>query len=69
MNDVRNALADGAQRLSKVSESARLDAELLMAHALGVSREMLLLMRLGDPVPLGFAGLLARRLASEPGNG
>ena len=66
MNDVRNALADGAQRLSKVSESARLDAELLMAHALGVSREMLLLMRLGDPVPLGFAGLLARRLASEP---
>lgn len=66
MNDVRRALSDAAQRLSGVSDTARLDAELLMAHALGVSREALLLTRLGDAVPADFAGLLARRLASEP---
>lgn len=66
MNDVRRALSDAAQRLSGVSKSARLDAELLMAHALGISREALLLARLGDVAPADFAGLLARRLASEP---
>lgn len=40
---VRNALAEAAARLAAGSETARLDAELLMAHALGVSREALLL--------------------------
>jgi release factor glutamine methyltransferase len=37
-----------------------------MAHALGVSREGLLLSRLDDMVPAAFAPLLARRLGSEP---
>jgi release factor glutamine methyltransferase len=37
-----------------------------MAHALGVSRDDLLLRHLGAPVPPAFAGLLARRLAHEP---
>lgn len=37
-----------------------------MAHAMGISREALLLGRLDDPVPAGFAALLARRVAYEP---
>lgn len=66
MNDVRGALGDAARRLSAVSGTARLDAELLMAHTLGVSREVLLLKRLDDTVPEVFEGLLMRRLRSEP---
>ena len=59
------ALADAARALAAVSDTPRLDAELLMAHALGITREALLLG--GDrPVPAGFAPLLARRLAHEP---
>jgi len=63
---VREALAAAARRLAAVSGSPRLDAELLMAHALGVSREGLLLSRLSDPAPAAFAPLLRRRLAHEP---
>ena len=66
MNDVRSALGDAARRLRAVSDTARLDAELLMAHAVGVSREVLLLSRLDDGVPAGFEALLARRLVHEP---
>jgi release factor glutamine methyltransferase len=66
MNDIRSALADAARRLGGISDTARLDAELLMAHGLGVSREMLLLGRLDDPVPDMFEALLARRLSHEP---
>lgn len=60
------ALRDAARRLEAVSDTARLDAELLMARALGVSRGDLLLRHLGDPVPADFAGLIARRIAHEP---
>ncbi len=66
MNDIRGALGDAARRLNAVSDTARLDAELLMADALGVSRERLLLSRLGDQVPAAFEASLARRMASEP---
>jgi len=37
-----------------------------MAHALGVSRDDLLLRRLDAPVPPAFEALVARRLAHEP---
>jgi release factor glutamine methyltransferase len=37
-----------------------------MAHALGISREALLLAHLDAPEPAAFAALLARRLAHEP---
>jgi release factor glutamine methyltransferase len=66
MNDIRSALADAARRLGGISDTARLDAELLMAHALGVSREVMLLGRLDHPVPDAFEALLARRLSHEP---
>ncbi|MEO7256933.1 MAG: peptide chain release factor N(5)-glutamine methyltransferase [Sphingomicrobium sp.] len=58
-------LADATRRLAQVSDTPRLDAELLLAHALGIDRERLLL----DPpaaVPPEFERLLARRLAGEP---
>lgn len=63
---VRAALADATRQLDAVSDTARLDAELLMAHALGTTRDRLLLGRLEDAEPLGFAALVARRLTHEP---
>jgi release factor glutamine methyltransferase len=60
-------LADAARRLAAVSDTPRLDAELLLAHALGVSREALLLRARDMAVPAAdFAALLERRLAYEP---
>ena len=44
---VREALAAAAARLAAASDTPRLDAELLMAHALGIEREEMLLQRLG----------------------
>ena len=40
---VGEALAAAARRLTATSDTPRLDAELLMAHALGVAREEMLL--------------------------
>ncbi|MBA3879550.1 MAG: peptide chain release factor N(5)-glutamine methyltransferase [Sphingobium sp.] len=63
---VRAALVEAAARIARISESPRLDAELLMAHALGVPRNRMLLAHLDDPVPDGFAPLVERRLQHEP---
>jgi release factor glutamine methyltransferase len=63
---VRDALAAAAARLAGASETPRLDAELLMAEALGISRETMLLSRLDEAAPAGFEPLLDRRLAHEP---
>lgn len=57
---------DAARQLEAVSDTPRLDAELLMAHTLGTTRDTLLLGRLNDPVPEAFAALVARRLTHEP---
>lgn len=66
MDKVRAAIAAAADRLQGVSDTARLDAELLMAHALGCSRDAMLLARLDDTAPDTFAALVTRRLAHEP---
>ncbi len=66
MNGVRLALNEATRTLEAVSDSPRLDAELLMAHALGVTREAMILRHIGDPLPAGFEALIARRLAHEP---
>lgn len=66
MTDVKQALRDAAQRLAGVTDTPRLDAELLMAHALDVERQVLLLDPTRFAVPEGFAALIERRLASEP---
>ncbi|MED5206862.1 MAG: peptide chain release factor N(5)-glutamine methyltransferase, partial [Pseudomonadota bacterium] len=63
---VAEALRAAAERLAVTSDTARLDAELLMAHALGASRSDLLLRHMRDGVPDGFAGLVERRAAREP---
>jgi len=64
LQSVRAAISDAAARIA--SDTPRLDAELLMAHALGVSRQAMLLKHLGDPVPEGFAALVEQRVAHEP---
>ncbi|AKH43639.1 release factor glutamine methyltransferase [Altererythrobacter atlanticus] len=63
---VADALRDAAQRLQPVSDTARLDAELLMAHALGASRSDMLLRHMRDPAPEGFGALTDRRARHEP---
>lgn len=63
---VGGAVREAAEALGLVSDSPRLDAELLMAHALGVSRSDVLLRHMRDEAPAGFAALLNRRMAHEP---
>ena len=63
---VREALNDAAARLAATSETPRLDAELLMAHACGLSREALLLDGLDGEAPSEFESFVGRRLAHEP---
>jgi release factor glutamine methyltransferase len=66
MTGVGEALRDATARLGGASTTPRLDAELLMAHALGLSREEMLMRQRDLAVPEGFAALLGRRLAGEP---
>lgn len=63
---VSDRLRTAAAELGEVSPSARLDVELLMAAALGVSRSDMLLRHMRDAVPAGFDPLYRRRLAHEP---
>jgi release factor glutamine methyltransferase len=63
---IRASLNAAAAQLAAVSPTARLDAELLMAHALGTSRDRMLLDGLDRETPDQFATLLVRRLAHEP---
>lgn len=63
---VAAALRSATGRLAGVSDTPRLDAELLMGHALGATREALLLDRLDDPAPARFEALVRRRLRHEP---
>jgi release factor glutamine methyltransferase len=63
---IARALSRATQQLSKTSDTPRLDAELLMAHAMGIERDTLLLAPPAGPVPTDFAGLLERRLGNEP---
>ena len=63
---VRATLAEATQHLTVVSDTPRLDVELLMAHALGTTREQLLLRHLDDPTPATFTALIDRRLTHEP---
>ncbi len=63
---VRLALAEAAEVLAAASDTPRLDAELLMAALLDVSRSDMLLHRLDRAVPSGIAHLVVRRLNHEP---
>ena len=63
---VAEALREAARRLEAVSDTARLDAELLMAAALKATRSEVLLRYTGNREPDGFAALVERRLTHEP---
>ncbi len=63
---VAAAIRAAAARLAATSDTARLDAEVLMAHALGVSRSDLLLRHMDGAEPAPFAALVERRMAHEP---
>ncbi len=52
--------------LTAISDTPRLDAELLMAHALGVERQDVLLDPARFDVPELYVHLIARRMAHEP---
>ena len=66
MADAASALRDAAQLLSGISDSPRLDAELLMAHALQMERAELLLKLPRLVAPAEFPALVERRQKSEP---
>ena len=66
MKAISRALADAARKLDRTSDSARLDAELLMAEALHIDRDRLILAPPDRTVPERFWAMIERRLAGEP---
>ncbi|WP_339692718.1 peptide chain release factor N(5)-glutamine methyltransferase [uncultured Parasphingorhabdus sp.] len=66
MGDVAGVLREATQMLSEISDSPRLDAELLMAHALKMERADLLLKLPELTAPAEFSALVERRRRSEP---
>ncbi len=66
MGDIQGALRNAAARLEGVSDTPRLDAELLMAHELGIERRALLLDPARFTVPDAFDALIERRRIHEP---
>jgi release factor glutamine methyltransferase len=63
---IARALADAARQLSDTSDTARLDAELLMAEALHIDRDRLLLAPPDRAVPKRFWSMVNRRTKGEP---
>jgi release factor glutamine methyltransferase len=63
---VLRALADAARQLEPTSDTARLDAELLMAEALHIDRDRLILSPPDGAVPDRFWAMVGRRKAGEP---
>ncbi|MFM6933181.1 MAG: peptide chain release factor N(5)-glutamine methyltransferase [Novosphingobium sp.] len=63
---VAGAIREAATRLAQTSDTARLDAEVLMAHALRCSRSDLLLRHMQAGAPGTFGALIERRLGHEP---
>lgn len=60
------AIRDAAALLATTSDTARLDAEVLMAHALGLSRSEMLVRHMDGATPKAFRALVDRRAAHEP---
>jgi release factor glutamine methyltransferase len=63
---IARALGDAARRLEKASDTARLDAELLMAEALHIDRDRLILAPPDRAVPDRFWDMVERRKSGEP---
>jgi len=63
---IPRALSRATNELGPVSDTPRLDAELLMAHTLGIERDALLLSRQGGMVPATYHSFVDRRRSGEP---
>jgi release factor glutamine methyltransferase len=63
---IDRALGYAARQLEKSSDTARLDSELLMAEALHIDRDKLLLSPPDRQVPKRFWDMVERRRAGEP---
>jgi release factor glutamine methyltransferase len=63
---IARALADAARQLDDTSDTARLDSELLMAEALHIDRDKLILSPPDRTVPERFWNMVERRQAGEP---
>jgi len=66
LKPITRALDDATRQLSKTSDTPRLDAELLMAEALHIDRDRLLLSPPDKKVPQRFGKMVERRLKGEP---
>ena len=66
MKPIARALADATRQLEHSSDTSRLDAELLMAEALHIDRDRLILAPPERKVPERFWAMLERRKAGEP---
>ena len=66
MKAISRALADAARQLEVNSDTARLDSELLMAEALHIDRDKLILSPPDRKVPERFWAMVERRKAGEP---
>lgn len=66
MTGLAPVLREATAALEGISPAPRLDAELLLAHALGMDRSAMLLRQHNINAPDSYAGLLARRMADEP---
>jgi release factor glutamine methyltransferase len=63
---ISRALADAARQLERASDTARLDAELLMAESLHIDRDRLILAPPDRSVPKRFWEMIERRKLGEP---
>ena len=66
MTRIARALARATEQLSHTSDTPRLDVELLMAAALGIGRDKLILDPPNLVVPADFFEMVDRRRAGEP---
>ena len=66
MKPIARALDDATRQLFDTSDTARLDAELLMAEALHIDRDKLILAPPDRDVPKRFWSMLKRRTKGEP---
>jgi release factor glutamine methyltransferase len=63
---IARALDDATRQLNRTSDTARLDAELLMAEALHIDRDRLLLAPPDRDIPKRFWSMVKRRAKGEP---
>lgn len=66
MTAISRALSRATEQLGKVSDTPRLDAEVLMSAALGITRDRLLLNNPNGQAPDAFYEFIERRAKGEP---